>query len=251
MDDFLNMIPESDSSRSNPTHRGESGSKNRDPDLAGLTVLYGLSIRAFNVCRAAQLDHLSSIRQFRERHGSFHKLRNCGKKTIQELEDLLAKCSTDPNTSTLSEEGYLSTDQIQGIYMQYFSQLGPDSREALTALTGPPVARAGINLFMRCGERLQDLPDMPHAVLKELRNMRRGLFQSLDRRRHALRVAKLKSAALTLDEWFQFHELSEDTRAELFTTSGSMTLLRFMRYYLDQFDGHNAYRLLVHTLQKT
>lgn len=250
MDDFLNIGPESSATQNSPALTVGTGSENRDPDLAGLTVLHGLSIRAFNVCRGAQLDHLSSIRQFSERHGGFQKLRNCGKKTIQELEDLLAKCTTAPSTSTPTEEGYFSSDQIQRIYMQYFTQLGPASREALTALTGPPVARTGINLFMRSGEALNGLPDMPEAVLKELRHMRRALFQALDRRRHALRVAKLKSAAFDLDQWFQFHDLSMAARAELFTPSGSMTLLRFMDHYLEQFDHHNAYRLLLHTLHQ-
>lgn len=221
-----------------------------DLDLAGLIVMYGLSIRAFNVCRTAQLDRLSSIRQFKERHGGFHKLRNCGTKTMKELEDLLVQCHPDARISTTSTEEVLSPEQIQQIYLQCFSQLGSRSREALTALTGPPAARAGIDLFLRAGEALREFEDQPSPVRKELRQMRRTLFQELDHRRHALRVEKLKSAGLTLDQWFKFHDLSEFARSQLFAHDGRMTLLRFMDHYLEQFDDHKAYRLLLHRLHK-
>ena len=231
-------------------HNDQAYRSQRDLDLSSLTVLYGLSIRTFNVCKSAQLDHLSTIREFRERHGGFSKLRNCGVKTVTELEELLAKSDPNSPTAILYKEELLTADQIQRIYMQHFIQLDREPREALTAFTGPPLARIGIDFFMRHGESLKGVETISEKVRKELRGMRRTLFQTLDRQRHALRVEKLKSSAFTLEEWFQFHGLSERARTYLFARNGRMTLLRFMDHYLEHFDNHNAYQLLIFRIHK-
>lgn len=223
----------------------------RDTDLASLTVFHDLSLRAFNACKAARLDFLSDIRQFHALHGGFHKLRNCGEKTMLELEELLAKCDPGSTRSTGYKEELLTTGQLQDIYLQCFNQLGQHAKDALTAIAGPPDATVGIDLFMRHGEGLHGLEAGSSEVLKELRRMRRNLFEALDRQRHALRVAQLKSINRSMKEWMDFHGLTEKARAELFNPDGGMTLLRFMDHHLNEFDHHNSYRLLVHYLHQS
>ena len=242
--------PECAPDQSGPLPRSGEGGADRDPDLAGLTVLYGLSIRAFNVCRAGQLDRLSTIREFHKRHGGFAKLRNCGLKTAKELESLLVIDRNVRDFSSGKVEELLSDEQIHRIYMAAYSELDLHSHNALVALIGPPVAITGINLFMRFGDELQDLPGVSGPILKELRHMRRVLFKNLDRQRHALRVAQLKSTAVSMEQWSQAHALSKESLAMLFGPDGDMRLLRFMDHYLEHFDNRNSYRLLLFHLHQ-
>src|SRR5690606_33163704 len=73
----------------------------RDPadlDLEQLSILFGMSVRAVNVCRYNDLHYLSDIRRFDERHHGFKVLRNCGSKTQLELWEMLFRAAAHEKT---------------------------------------------------------------------------------------------------------------------------------------------------------
>lgn len=65
-----------------------------DPDLVQLRTLFGLSVRAFNVCENNDLLRLSDIINYGSREKDFSRLRNCGAKTRMELHELVDRASS-------------------------------------------------------------------------------------------------------------------------------------------------------------
>ena len=57
----------------------------KDIDLSDLVKFENLSNRVYNICSSASLGYLSEIMDFYLEYRTFLKLRNCGKKTNNEL----------------------------------------------------------------------------------------------------------------------------------------------------------------------
>ncbi|MBP8823919.1 MAG: hypothetical protein KBH07_09755 [Flavobacteriales bacterium] len=111
---LLTMIPPLSPST---THEVPTVLLRNSPDLSlkEISAVYGLSVRAYNVCEAAGLLHISDLRDFAKRNGDFRKLRNCGIKTQLELISLLARLpvmgghsGADPDLNELSKQFSLS-----------------------------------------------------------------------------------------------------------------------------------------------
>lgn len=65
-----------------------------DPDLAQLRELFGMSVRAFNVCENHDLFRLSALVDYTVTTQDFGRLRNCGEKTRKELHELVERASS-------------------------------------------------------------------------------------------------------------------------------------------------------------
>jgi hypothetical protein len=78
-----------------------------DPDLVQLRTLFGLSVRAFNVCENNDLLRLSDIITYGSREKDFSRLRNCGSKTRMELQDLVDRASSNLQQMEAPSQGEL------------------------------------------------------------------------------------------------------------------------------------------------
>jgi len=226
----------------------EAEDRSHDPNLAELDLMYGLSVRAFNVCEGADFNRLSDIRAFYEMHNGFESLRNCGAKTVIELETMLMNSASLPGTA--DPTAMPSRDgQLDLIYRAHVHQLSTEARNALRALVGNMDGNAGIGFFMRNGKKLHMMNGVNGAVRRELRRMRISLFNYVEQIREGKGTGNMEEPGSPLYRWALSHSISPALLEFMFDEAGRMTLFRFMAHYLKDLDDKTAHRIVVAYLE--
>lgn len=154
-----------------------SGRSRSTITLAELDSLFGLSVRARNVCRVNELDTLAALVSANE-GGGFQKLRSCGKKTVIELEDLLTKAAghfrllpdeaTIFDAGTRSIEDRMDRDGMLASIEQRFPSLSARSRNALENLLGEATPEAILDQILLPGYDLLKVRNLGIKSLMEL-----------------------------------------------------------------------------------
>lgn len=226
-----------DTGSSNPTGRSGVGGPFADPDLQRLVVLFGISVRAFNVCESAGLNRLSEIRDFAIRHGGFGKLRNCGHKTQIELEDMLKRSAgvgyeRKASDAAESPQVVVEPKRLQQVFTAHFVKLSTRSRNVLLHHAGSTEPEAVIRFFMQQGRKMPKLPGAGTTVMYELREMREGLLEGLAR--HAV-VDVSAPSELTEDQlWAERYDVDPHLVALLGPGVDGPAFLRFSEQYLTE-----------------
>lgn len=224
-----------------------------DPDLQHLVVLFGMSVRAFNVCESAGLHRLSDIRDFAVRHGGFGKLRNCGHKTQLELEDILkrsagAGCEQMPSEEAPSLEVVVDPQRMQQVFTAHFLRLSTRSRNVLLHHAGSTEPEVVLRFFMNQGRKMPKLPGAGTTVMYELRTMREGLLNGLAQ--HAIVDASATQQPSEEQLWAERHEVDPGMLSLLKTGQDSPTVLRFFDGYLtENWHGRHVFIYLMYLKQ--
>lgn len=203
-----------------------------DPGLEQLTVLFGLSVRAFNVCESAGLYTLSQIRAFALAHKGFRKLRNCGAKTQMELSDLLdrsAAAGYAPDHA-VQPDGAVDHDRMEAICTAQYLKLGTQARNVLQQHIGHPTAEAIIRFFMQQGRKMPKLPGAGSKVMRELRAMRESTMTALSDR--SVEWPDNSDPHAMLLKWAACHQIDPDLLPYLQHPDGRYSLFRFLERYI-------------------
>lgn len=203
-----------------------------DPGLEQLTVLFGLSVRAFNVCESAGLYTLSQIRAFALEHGGFKKLRNCGAKTQMELSDLLnrsAAAGYAPDKA-VQPDSAVDPDRMEAICTAQYLKLSTRARNILQAHIGHPTAEAIIRFFMQQGRKMPKLPGAGSKVMRELRTMRERTMSALTDR--SVEWPADSDPRSVLLKWAACHQVEPGLLPSLQQSDGRLTLLKFLERHL-------------------
>lgn len=207
-----------------------------DPDLEQIAAIFGISVRAFNVCEGAGLMSLSAISAFHSKHDGFKALRNCGSKTQLELEDILARARAlgyvGEQVTTELMTG--SNEWLEHFFNVQYQGLTARSRNVLAALMGPPTAKGAIQFFKRYGTRWSAQPRVGVKVRSELRELRRQLLDALIRQNSIAVTSTLDGTALSpIEMWYLRHNIPAEAWEVLFDPDGRMNLFRFLQSYLE------------------
>ncbi len=203
-----------------------------NPGLEQLTVLFGLSVRAFNVCENAGLYTLSQIRDFALEHGGFKMLRNCGAKTQMELSDLLVRSAATGYAPdrTAHPDGAASPDRMEAICSAQYLKLSTQARNVLQGQIGHPTADAIIRFFMRQGRKMPKLPGAGSKVMRELRAMRENTMTALTDR--SVEWPDDSDPRAELLRWALIHQVDPDILPYLQHSDGRYSLFRFLERYI-------------------
>lgn len=206
-----------------------------NPSIVELYSTELLTVRAYNVCRSADLFRVSDIREFALRNGGFGKLRNCGRKTEIELEALLSRLGQDDRTAQVGEEVKMEARPITDLgefFMPHYLKLSTRSRNLLIKHAGSAEPERIALFLLELGDELPRLPGCGRLVMHEL-NVLRGQL-------HADLVGKVvKSHAQAEDatpqqRWMERHQIDPALYPVIFRADGSLGLLRFMETHLRQ-----------------
>jgi len=228
--------PEEVSERKDPPTRHEMPDRERpypsDPGLDQLVILFGLSVRGFNVCENAGLNTLSKIRAFALEHGDFKKLRNCGAITQMELMDLLDRAmeADYSRDSPAQPDGGKDHGRMEAICTAQYQKLSIHARKVLEDNAGGRAGEAIIRFFMKQGRTMPKLPGARGSVMRELRAMREGTMNALnDRSVDRSEDSDTRSALL---RWAQRHRVDPDLLPHLQRPDDRLSLLRFLERFL-------------------
>ncbi len=197
-----------------------------DPDLNALTEHFNLSARARNVCENADLHRLSEIRAFAREHDGFRGLRNCGKKTELELNDLMAR-SIGPNTPAMALPG----PQVHGlaeVIKSFVLQISGPARSVLRKHAKSIKPGAVFNFLGIHDRRMPKFPGAKGKVKMELVELRRNILNAMQ---HFDAPA---SPERERQLWCLRHQVNEELATVLFNDHGQPALLRFLDQYLQQ-----------------
>lgn len=235
-----------------PASDGIGDAPNMDLDLDQIHALYGLSVRAFNVCSNSGLVRLSQIRAFAVEHGGFKKLRNCGTMTQRELDDILAKTARSAigviGTEVRRQKPWLikATKSLTG-GMRDIPLKNP-TVEQLNILFGLTVR--AYNVCKDVGfERFSQMYDyaMEHGGFRNIRNCGASTQKELEEL--LVKVEDMYQSVLSpmaedeergtrdgdmgLVLWAMHHGIDTATLGTLFNAEKRMTLLRFLSSVLN------------------
>lgn len=208
------------------------GPRVSDLGLDQLATLFGLSVRAFNVCENAELTSLDKIRAFAVEHGDFSKLRNCGVKTQMELVDLLARARTagyvDGDDTPKGEER--QQELVGLICTVHFQKLSIQAKEVVEQYAGGHSADALVGFFMWQGRLMPRLPGVHKSVMRELREMRRRIMVTF----RNYRPGRTGTAAVpsAMERWALSHGIDFELMSLLDGPHDRPYLLRFVVLYL-------------------
>jgi len=203
-----------------------------------LTQLYAkgmITVRAYHVCRSASLDSLSVIREFALRHGGFGKLRNCGRKTELELEELLSQLGQIARPDQAKEKpkpAARRTAYVGEIFAPHYLRLSTRSRNLLTKHAGSAEPERIVQFLLDQGDEMPRLPGCGRLVMHELAVMRKQLFDDLagDVVANLAHVEEATPQQL----WMKRHQVAPGLYPVMFRPDGKLGLLRFMESYLGQ-----------------
>lgn len=153
--------------------------------LDELDSLFNLSVRARNVCRDNDLITLAAIAQFQTDHGGFTRLRQCGKTTAIELEDMLVlaeqhfgaavyeasiRPEDDQTTKGPQEREWLLMD-----IEQRYPLLSVRARNALRMYLGVDNAGAILDKILHPKFDLRKVRNIGRKTARELEEFRWGI----------------------------------------------------------------------------
>lgn len=210
----------------------------RDPadlDLEQLSILFGMSVRAVNVCRYNDLHYLSDIRRFDERHHGFKVLRNCGSKTQMELWEVLFRAAAHEKSfpAEISED---DPDQghLEAIFQRQFSSLSKPARNVLLAHIGVAEAKAAIRFFMMGGHKMPSVSGTSRKVLEELGRMRRVMLRATSRFSLVEGPPRAEEhPPMLLEDWAYLYAVPAHLLPNLQGSAERMHLLSFLDSYLE------------------
>ena len=224
-----------------------------DPSLSQLAVLFGLSVRAFNVCQAHDLLCLSSIAKFQLEQNSFAKLRNCGSKTQMELSDLLSKARAAGylTTGTVEVEMRVDEEALQRIFMTQYVRLSQRARNVLSRHIERPEAELALRLFMQMGRRMPKLPGAAGVVMAELRAFRDALVNGTSTHAVVGNAAPPSSTPPTaLELWCKLNTVQNEIPF-LQDVDGTLTMFRFLQQAFAKADMGTADRVFLRYLSRS
>jgi hypothetical protein len=143
-----------------------------DPDLKDLSIRFGLSVRAVNVCEAGDLNRLSEVRRFNARHKGFRKLRNCGGKTELELRAMLKLADQERVDRLENSSPALESEQLELVFQSLLAKLSKRAHTVLLSLVTVADANSVSRFFLGEGGRMSGATWAGNTVLDELRSMR-------------------------------------------------------------------------------
>lgn len=221
----------------------------KDSTLEELSLQHGLTVRAVHVCEGAGLAGLSDIRAFHKRHGGFWKLRNCGAKTVLELEVLLANAPRLPGVADQAPAKRLPENLAYQIYQAHVQRLSTEALHVLRGIVGGPDGYSGVAFFLRYGEHPPQLEGLRGPGRRELLRMSASLFVDLEQARQTFGRIVDGTHENDLYRWALDHSVSEAQMKDLFDEEGRMTLFRFMQHYLKSLDRRTPHRILIAYLE--
>lgn len=222
-----------------------SNTRSSDPSLEKLVVLYNLSVRAFNVCTTNGLTSLSTIVRYYRLNGGFSKLKNCGKKTGLELEDLLIKNDQDGYASLAGPDDakVLNEVELQRIFMTEYVGLSTRARNILDRHIDEPNALLAIRFFMQKGRKLPKLNGAAGVTMTELRSMRDRLITAASTLAE-LNIELVGNESLSaLDNWCIRNNILGESATSIRNDEGQLTVLRFIRHHQLESDESKAGKL--------
>lgn len=215
---------------------GTAGAKlspaDQDPDLDTLVYTCGLSVRGYNVCVSAGLTRLSAIRAHALRHGGFHTLPNCGRKTQIELETIVCRSGyieapVPANEPSPTVQQSADPEYLKQVCASLFMGLGTRARNIMLSHAGGSTPDDLIRFFLQHGRKLPKLPGAGAMVMAELRAMRRSLLAALDG--EAALDGLEPDTRTPVERWADRHRVPRATLAELAPSSGELYLLRYVQ----------------------
>ena len=222
---LLTVIPANPASTAPESAHGPHGDGS-DPSLEELSEQYGLSVRALNVCEAADLLYLSDLRDFAARHGGFRKLRNCGKKTALELNELLVRSQQSPIPDWVVSGPIVQS--LAGIISSHVLQLSVPARVALEKHAKSIKPGAVFNYLVDHGRGIPKFPSVKRVVKKELVQLRRKILNALE---HLDAPSGPEQAK---QWWCMRNQVDQELATLLFNADGKPSMLRFLDRYLRQ-----------------
>lgn len=202
-----------------------------DPDLQEIALLFGLSVRAFNICDDNGLHCLSAIRSYFITQGSFLHLRNCGVKTDKELQGLIG--ATD--APGIADSGDDLSEAVPAALLEsacraHLAKLSTRSKNVLREEAGSLEVTAVLRFFLQQSSNMRKLPGAGSLVMRELSAMRWGLTNELD---HVTRPPGHPALSQSTEEiWAMRHQVAPAEASILFGPHGDIHPLRFLQAYL-------------------
>lgn len=155
--------------------------------LAELDSLFGLTVRAMNVCLVNNLTSLEAIARAQRSFRGLAALKNCGKKTVMELEDLLAAATRRmgpllpvlPSSGVVSSLGMEPVDRAGMLAMieGRLPLLSVRARNALSNFLEEDTPEAILDGILLSGFDLRKLRNVGSKTIAELREFGRSVFE--------------------------------------------------------------------------
>lgn len=205
-----------------------------DLTLDELKAVFGLSVRAYNVCTAAGLLTLSNIMVFRVENGGFKKLKRSGVTTDYELNELLDRAlnagygysvgSTSPSVSFAGS--------LDAWFDTRFFKLSRLAQKTLLELIGELSAVKAVEFYSQ-DDVVSKLTGPPTRI-KELADLGVQLLAVAGSLPSTLRSTGLPEQEDTTGtlRWMKRHAIPSEYRTFLFDKYGRMTLFRFLEEVL-------------------
>ncbi len=205
-----------------------------------------LSVRASNVCSAADLDTVEDVKNYFEQYGTFKKIRNCGNKTEKELLDLCqAERATlfadyDEQVSEVPEVYPFVTPRKEEIFEMYI-------QSQLQRL--PVRAKNGLNGYFKgdfSAKTIYTQLIKPSIDFKKLRNIGAGTVDELNDLKDRLSVRFNELIAMADEteleklqlisfchEKYGISEANLNPVIQIFQTSGRIPFFKLVEVLLD------------------
>lgn len=203
-----------------------------DPGLEQISILFGLSVRAFNVCENAGLLTLAQISAFESEHGDFKKLRNCGLQTKMELRLLLEKAANAGFISAIEakSDNDIDHEAVSAICNAQYLRLSTRAKTVLQDHIGSPTPEAIMRFFKQQGRKMPKLPGARGSVMRELREMRENTMEALADR--SVDVTENDDSRSALLQWARCHRVGPTLLSILQQQDGRLFLFKFIDRFL-------------------
>jgi hypothetical protein len=215
-----------------------------DITLDELDSVFHLSVRALNVCRDNDLITLAAIAQYKQRPGGFMNLRNCGTKTVMELEDLLIKAIDHgwpiavadplPAGEPASVNTQLPREEMLGSVAQRFPLLSVRARTALVKFLGDATPEAILDQVLLSGFDLRKIRNIGIKTVAELTDFRQAVLTNTPRP-NVVEVPGSPAHAVfsALKNDFDWNEIDQIRSVGLLDDAGHLRYLQLIKGVVD------------------
>jgi len=181
------------------------------------------------------LTRLSDIRAHALRHGGFHALPNCGRKTQIELENMVGRSGyieapVPAHEPSPTDRRAVDPEHLKQVCASLFLKLGTRARNITLSHAGGSTPDDLIRFFLQHGRKLPKLHGAGSMVMAELRAMRRSLIAALDG--EAALDGPEPDTRTPMERWADRHRVPRAALAELAPSSGELYLLRYLQKVL-------------------
>ena len=205
-----------------------------DPTLDELRSLYGMSVRAYNVCKNNGLRSLATIQAYRIEKGGFKTLKSIGVTTEYELNELVDQAleagyglSAEDPKSPLVDPGLL-----EAWFDTHYFELSRLAQKALLGLIGELTAAHAVAFYAQ--QDVISKLEGPPTRIKELAVFGEQLMQRAGASVAYIHlpVQLLISEVSAAHHWMRLLRIPAHYAPHLVDGSGRLTLFRFLeRFY--------------------